>query len=149
MRLPDAPYGLVIRTNRTDNDAWETVVGLIHAGIAELAELYPGQEPHPLLTFVDDPGFYELSPDQARVLIDEDQDWEQHGTVFLADFETMTAPGRTLLAVTGHSGDDDAGARWYFRLRPAAVGQVHLALSTKMSFAEFVEDVGDDGVYRY
>jgi hypothetical protein len=99
---------------------------------------------------VDDPAFSELTPARARDLIDEDEDWENHGTVFLADTETMSTPGRNLLAVTGSRADEDGEEpRREFRLPPEAVVHVHLALSTDLSCSEIMEDVGEDGVYRY
>jgi hypothetical protein len=146
MRLPDTNLGLVIRTDFTDQAAWEAVQARITDGHA--AEHNAIAVADQQLLPIDDKANAGLTPEQASNLVEEAND-VMRSVVFLADSTTMSTADQTLLAVT--SPDEDLpDSPWTFRLRPESAVRINLTLSSGgLSFSEYLEDVDDNGVYRY
>lgn len=97
MPLPDTEMGLVIRTDFSDQTAWEAVQVRLSAGYAKE---YGGLgEDVPMLTLIEDQAYACLTPDQASRLVDEADDIERP-VLFLADGATMSTVDQTLLVVT-------------------------------------------------
>ena len=122
---------LVIRTDFSSPDAWAALCARI-------------QRPDPLfrasLTYVDDPDFAGLSPDdlQARGY------YEKQTFAFLADRLTMTHPEQPVLVVF-----DFEEAHVEFRAVPAEIPAIENNLSLgNMDPEDFAESAGVDGIFR-
>ena len=122
---------LVIRTDFSSPDAWAALCARI-------------QRPDPLfrasLTYVDDPDFAGLSPDdlQARGY------YEKQTFAFLADRLTMTHPEHPVLVVF-----DFEEAHVEFRAVPAEIPAIENNLSLgNMDPEDFAESAGVDGIFR-
>ncbi|MFB7355910.1 DUF6924 domain-containing protein [Streptomyces gardneri] len=132
---------LVIRTDFSDDESWNAVVG----------ELYrpwgPADEFPATVQVVDAPDWSGATADEVLAAVDED---EYLSVVFLADCHTMQSPARALLALTTIWEDEgDLDPVYYqeliespepreFRAAPATVHAVHANLTLgNMGFAEF------------
>jgi hypothetical protein len=146
MRLPDTDLGLVIRTDFSDEAAWEAVRARLMDGHA--AEHNAIAVDEQALLCVGESAYAGLTPEQASDLVEEASDVAR-SVVFLADTTTISTADQTLLAVT--SPDEDLrDSPWTFRLKPESVVRVSGMLSSgRLSFSEYVEDVDDNGVYKY
>jgi hypothetical protein len=152
----DDMHALVVRTDFTDEAAWERVA-------RELRKPLPGDEPaSPYL--ISDPGYADATAE--RVLQDVRETLSSlvppgwagpclPGAVFIADGTTMSEPGHPLLAVSTEEDDEtpeedgpeedgeDFGRR--FRLLPDAAVEISVNLGLgNMDFADFA----GDGVYE-
>jgi hypothetical protein len=141
MPLPNDGIGLVIRTDFSDPTAWEAVVEGVAAGFSTEHGGPGGGDP--LVDVVDDEEFSGLTPEQAGLFA---VDSVFRDAVFLADNTTMTTSDRTLLAVAG---PDMEEAVWKFRMKPKYVQSFVMMCSTKLSFVDYLEDVDDNGMYRW
>ncbi|MCX4967034.1 hypothetical protein OHA98_19895 [Streptomyces sp. NBC_00654] len=132
---------LVIRTDFSDDDSWNAVVGELHRPWG------PGGEFAAAVQLVDAPAWSGATADEVlAAVVDEDL-----MVVFLADRDTMKSPARALLALSTVREDVSGLDPVYyqeliespdpreFRALPAAVHgvQVDLALGN-VDFAEYV-----------
>lgn len=148
--------GLVIRTDFSDQTAWEEVQERLRAGLEELGNSYSGsvQNGDLGLLVVDEASYESLTADQAAGLVEETND-DMHAAVFLADDVTMSSEDKLLLAVGSKeealdNWGQEGSWKWKFRIRPEMVAIVHLALSGDgPSFSEHFESVDDNSVYPY
>ncbi|MEU2243650.1 hypothetical protein ABZ572_30050 [Streptomyces sp. NPDC018338] len=132
---------LVIRTDFSDDESWNAVVG-------EMRRPYgPSGEFPASVQVVDAPAWSGATAEEVLAAVDED---EYLSVVFLADRHTMQSPARALLALTTTWEDEgDLDPVYYqeliespepqeFRAAPAAVHSVHVNLTLgNMGFAEF------------
>jgi hypothetical protein len=132
---------LVIRTDFSDDELWNAVVG-------ELCRPWgPADEFPARVQVVDVPAWSGATADDVLAAVDED---ESLSVVFVADRHTMESPARGLLALsTVWEDEGDLDPVYYqeliespeprdFRAAPAAVHAVHVNVTLgNMDFAEF------------
>lgn len=132
---------LLIRTDFSDDESWNAVVGELRRPWGPSGE-FPAR-----VQVVDAPAWSGASADEVLAAVDED---EYLSVVFLADRHTMQSPTRALLALTTIWEDEgDLDPVYYqeltespgpreFRAAPPAVHAIHanLTLGT-MGFTEF------------
>ena len=129
--LPSSDVPLVIRTDFSNDDAWSAVSERI-------------RRPDPLfrasVTFVDDPDFAGLAPDDL-----ESRGYFEHQTfAFLADHMTMTHPEHPVLVVFVFEEEHVE-----FRTIPAEIPAIENNLSLgNMDPEDFAESAGADGIFR-
>ncbi|MET9674629.1 hypothetical protein ABZY68_16230 [Streptomyces sp. NPDC006482] len=132
---------LVIRTDFSDDESWNAVVGELRRPWGPAGE-FPAR-----VQVVDAPAWSGATADEVLAAVDED---EYLSVVFLADRHTMGSPARGLLALTTTWEDEgDLDPAYYqeliespepreFRAWLAAVHAVHANVTLgNMSFAEF------------
>ncbi|WP_328651571.1 hypothetical protein OG598_26645 [Micromonospora sp. NBC_00330] len=130
---PDDLASLVLRTDFTDDGAWEAVKGEFRRWDCYYSA-----------TFVDDPAYSKATVEQ---LIDanapiSDEDWLTY--LFVADAATMTDVERPLLAV-----DLTREPGRTFRVPPRWYADVSANLTiANMDFAEFADAADESGTYR-
>lgn len=132
--LPDYDFSLVIRTDFTDDSAWERICRLL-------------QEPQTTYGFqasvecLSDRSCAGLQPQDVRSVLPADS---QRPFVFLVDAEAMFQPDHAVLVVDLL---EEPGRT--FRVVPSEAWAVENNLRLANSdFAEFAEAVDDSGVYR-
>jgi hypothetical protein len=146
VRLPATDLGLVIRTDFSDEAAWESVLARLADGHSQEHNAIAIEEQQ--LLCVDDSAWAGLTPEQASSLVEQASDI-MHQAVFLADGTTMSTADQTLLAVSSPD-EQHPGLPWTFRLKPESVVRINMMLSTgTLSFSEYLEEVDDNGVYMY
>lgn len=132
---------LVIRTDFSDDESWNAVVGELRRPWGPTGE-FPAR-----VQMVDAPAWSGATADEVLAAVDED---EFLSVVFLADRNTMQSPALALLALTTIWEDEgDLDPIYYleliespgpreFRAVPAAVHDIHANLTLgNMDFAEF------------
>lgn len=131
LTLP-AGSALVLRTDFSDDDAWDAVC---EASAAETPEGFMAG-----LSFVSDPVFTGITAGQVAGLTSE----SYRTFLFLADHVTVTDPEMPLVTVDLH----DEPGRW-FRVAVGRISSVENNLSlANMFFREFADAVDADGVFR-
>ncbi|MFD7758021.1 DUF6924 domain-containing protein [Streptomyces sp. NPDC059757] len=144
---------LIIRTDYSDEAAWQAVVAALRQPWGENGEL----EAH--VHVIDDPVWAEVTPDDVLAAVRRDDDLS---VVFVADRVTMHSAHCALLACDVWDEEEDLDPMYYqelidaslpreFRTAPAAVQDVHANLSiANMDFEEFAEEASADpeGVLR-
>lgn len=124
----------LIRADFTDQDVWENV----RQQVLVDPDL-PGEDPQVGFVEVEEPVHEGLTA--ARLL-----ELEPHrlGTYFIFDSDTVTHPGRPLVAV-----DANSQPGTFFRLVPSTVQSfaVNMMLSN-MDFDDFADNVDADGIFR-
>lgn len=130
--LPATPAALVLRTDFSDDAAWDAVCT---ASIAETPEGFVAG-----LSFVSYPAFAGMTVEHAAALTSE----SYRTFLFVADHVTVTDPEMPLVAVDLH---DEPGRR--FRALPGTIASIGNSLSLgTMSFGEFADHADPDGVFR-
>jgi uncharacterized protein DUF6924 len=130
--LPATPAALVLRTDFSDDPAWEAVCA---ASAAATPEGFMAG-----LSFVSDPAFAGLTVEQVAALTTA----SFRTFLFIVDHATVTDPEMPLVAVDMH----DEPGRW-FRVVPGRMSSVENNLSlANMHFREFADGVDPDGVFR-
>jgi hypothetical protein len=130
---PDDLTSLVLRTDFTDNAAWDALKAALIAG-----------DPYPNATFVSDAQYAEVSI-QALVQADAEADDDDQLTyLFLADATTMADDEHPMLAVDLY---DEPGRT--FRVPPRWYAEVSANLSiANLDFADFADATNGSGVFR-
>ena len=129
--LPRSDQALVIRTDFSDDIAWNTVVTAIRQ---------PVEGFYAYVELVDDPAFNGLTVEQLVTLRD---DLSKSYTI-VADAVTMSGAEHPLLVV-----DLFVELGRSFRAIPSTIQSVENNLSiTNMDFREFADNVDADGVFR-
>ena len=132
--LPDYDFSLVIRTDFTDDSAWERICRLLR----EPQTTYGFQASVECLS---DRSCAGLQPQDVRSVLPADS---QRPFVFLVDAEAMFQPDHAVLVVDL---SEEPGRT--FRVVPSEAWAVENNLRLANSdFAEFAEAVDDSGVYR-
>lgn len=137
-KLPTTPDVPVIRTDFSDQEAWERV----KAGISWVT---PDEfEAH--VTYVDDPAFAGLTvPD----LLESDPDRATHALLLVVDETTIRSPEHPVLVVSLGSESDSANDGRSFRAVPHTIQEIENNLSiANMDWVNFADGVDDDGVLR-
>jgi hypothetical protein len=132
LTLPATQAALVLRTDFTDDAAWDAVCA---ASVAESPEGFSAA-----LDFVSDPAFGGLTGEHVAGLASE----SDRTFLFLVDHVTVTDPEMPLVAVDLY----DEPGRW-FRVTPGRLWGIenNLALGN-MTFRVFAEHADPDGVFR-
>lgn len=129
--LPRSDQALVIRTDFSDDTAWNSIVTAIRQ---------PAEGFYAYVDFVDDPAFRELTVEQLVALRD---DLSKSYTI-VADAVTMSGADHPLLIVDLI---EELGRT--FRAVPSAIQSIENNLSiANMDFWEFADNVDADGVFR-
>lgn len=130
--LPHAPSALVLRTDFSDDVAWDAVR---EAATAPSADGFQAN-----LTFVSDPAFAEMTAEQVTGLPRA----EYRSFLFLVDNVTITSPEMPVVVVDLlHE-----PGRW-FRVVPSEIWGVENNLSiANMDFFEFANHADPYGVFR-
>ena len=136
--LPKSDQALVLRTDFSDDTAWQTVRAAIEA---------PVREPRATIdffayvTFIDDPSYRELDTAQIPSLFGPESN---QSFVIVVDRTTIAHPDHPVLILDLF---DPAGRT--FRALPTAVQAIENNLSiANMDFEEFADAVDQDGVFR-
>ena len=125
---------LVIRTDFSDQRAWDALRAAIGAPVGELGFLAD-------VEFVDDRKYAALG---TRQLLESFAEDGAHRFVIVADPTTMSHPEHPLLIV-----DLNTERGREFRAIPSAIQAIENNLSlANMDFAEFADSVDADGVFR-
>ncbi len=131
-RLPDISGALMLRTDFSDDAAWDTIR---RASVAPSPDGFAAN-----VTFVSDPAFAGLTAEQVTALPRAGY----RGFVFLVDRVTITDPEMPVVVVDLLR----EPGRW-FRVVPAELWGVENNLSiANMDFAEFADHADPDGVFR-
>lgn len=132
LTLPATPAALVLRTDFSDDAAWDAVCA---ASVAESPEGFSAA-----LSFVSDPVFASLTGEHVAALASE----SDRSFLFLVDHVTLTDPETPLVAVDLH----DEPGRW-FRVTPGRIWGIENNLTLgNMYFRAFAEHADPDGVFR-
>jgi hypothetical protein len=131
LTLPATPARLVLRTDFSDDRAWDAVCA---ASAAESPDGFMAN-----LSFVSDPAFAGLTIDQVAALPGEGE----RGLLFIVDSVTITDPEMPIVAVDLHA----EPGRW-FRVVPAQMWGVENNVAWNMFFREFADAADADGVFR-
>jgi len=133
-KLPDCDYALVIRTDFSDDAAWEELCRVIQQPRFE----YETRQP---LECIDDESCSGLAPAAVASVLPAGS---YRPFVFLADAQTISQAEHALLAV-----DLQEAPGRTMRVIPAEAGSVAANLIlANMEFSEFAISVDPDGVYR-
>lgn len=128
--LPKTLATLLVRTDFSDNDAWENV--------CEIIKSWGDATP---LEYVDDIEYSNASVEQIMALVPANED---QSAVVLADQTTFSTLENLLLVVDL---EEERGRS--FRTIPNEVHPIVCNLFiANMDFSEFADAVDDDGVYR-
>jgi hypothetical protein len=132
--LPQSQAALVIRTDFSDQEAWDA----IGAAILQLTEEGFGAQ----VEFVDDAGYRGATKDQLLDLVPEGE--ERPFFLMIVDAATVRSPEHRVLVVDLWR---EPGRE--FRAVPAAVQAIENNLSiANINFAEFADAVDEDGIFR-
>ena len=130
--LPATPAALVLRTDFSDDAAWDAVC---EASAAETPEGFMAG-----LSFVSDPAFDGMTTEQVAALTTA----SYRTFLFIVDHVTVTDPEMPLVAVDMH----EEPGRW-FRVTPGRMSSVENNLSlANMDFRDFADAADPDGVFR-
>ncbi|MBN1583789.1 MAG: hypothetical protein JXA89_23990 [Anaerolineae bacterium] len=130
--IPETENALVLRTDFTDDTAWEAICKAIQKPVGAFRAY---------VDFLDDPQYDGVGIERLISLIDPDSD---HTFIFVIDRITLSHPEHPILCVDLY---DEPGRT--FRIIPAAMWGVENNLSiTNMDFDEFADIVDPDGVFR-
>ena len=130
--LPETNNAIVVRTDFSDDAAWEWIKSAIRAPVGEFMAY---------VDFVDDPQYEDLSVARLPSLI---APGGYRGFVFLVDEISLADPQHPILVVDLV---DEPGRT--FRVIPSEMWSVENNLSlSNMDFVDFAESVDDAGIFR-
>lgn len=131
--VPKTKHSLVLRTDFSDDAAWEA----LRAAIEEPSE--EGFKAN--VNYISDPAYDGLTVEQLVALAPKDGD---RSFVFIADRTTFSDPERPVLVVDLH---DEPGRT--FRVIPREMWGIENNLSLgNMDYFELAENVDSDGAFR-
>jgi hypothetical protein len=132
--LPQSQAALVIRTDFSDQEAWDA----IGAAILQLTKEGFGAQ----VDFVDDAGYRGATKEQLLDLVPEGE--ERPFFLMIVDAVTVRSPEHPVLVVDLWR---EPGRE--FRAVPAAVQAIENNLSiANINFADFADAVDEDGIFR-
>jgi len=130
--IPVTNKSFVLRTDFSDDSAWEALKAKLHRTDDELS---------PDLDFISDPAFADLMPETLRSALPEDSD---HSYGLIADRAALMEKDNPVLAV-----DLSKKKVKILRVSAEALAEVENNLSVgNMDFREFAKAVDEDGVFR-
>jgi hypothetical protein len=130
--IPETSHAAVLRTDFSDDDAWDEVCEEIRAPSGEFAAS---------VDCVSDRAFEGVTASEVAELVRPDS---RHTFLFLVDHDTLADPEHPVLVVDLYS---DPGRS--FRVIPSELWGVENNLSlANMDFEEFADAVDRDGVFR-
>jgi hypothetical protein len=130
--IPDTENSLVLRTDFSDDAAWESLCTAIEQPVGEFRAY---------VDFLNDPQYEGVTVEQLRSLIHRGSN---HTFIFLVDRIALTHADHPILVVDLW---DEPGRT--FRVIPSQMWGVENNLSiANMDFMEFADAVDDDGVFR-
>jgi hypothetical protein len=131
-RIPKTENALVLRTDFSDQAAWEAILTAIQEPVGEYRAY---------VEFLDDQQYRDLTTDQLLALLPEDHN---QAILIVADRTAISQPDRPLLIV-----DLIEQPGRTFRAIPAQLPSVENNLSiANMDFDEFADAVDESGVFR-
>lgn len=131
-KIPETESTLALRTDYSDESAWES----LYAAIQD-----PDDEFAASLNFVSDPKYDGLPADQLPSLLPGDS---SQTFAFIIDHIALSHPDHPILVIDLH---DKPGRT--FRVIPSEVGSVESNLSiANMGFDEFADAADETGVFR-
>ena len=134
MTIPNTENALVLRTDFSDQSAWEKICQRIRKPVGLLGF-------RANIEFLDDPAFAGISLEQLLARIPKDYN---HSFIILADRMAMQAPDHPLLVVELYFQPGTS-----FRAIPRAVQGIENNLSLgNMDFEDFTSAVDADGIFR-
>jgi hypothetical protein len=133
-QIPETDYALVLRTDFSDQIAWEEICAAIREPIGDFHFLA-------YVEFLDDSEFANLTKDQLLERVPENYN---HTFIILADKTAISHPEHPLLIVELY----ERSGR-LFRAIPSQIQSIENNLSiANMDFEEFAESADKDGVFR-
>jgi hypothetical protein len=130
--IPNTRRALVVRTNFSDDAAWETICAAIQKPVGEFRAS---------MDFLSDLQYDGVTTDQILSQIPENYN---HSFISIADQIALSHPENAILVVDLY---DEPGRA--FRVIPSAMCGVENNLSiANMDFSEFADAVDPDGVFR-
>lgn len=130
--IPKTEEALVLRTDFSDNPAWEAICAAIQKPVGQFRAY---------VNFVSDPNYNGLTIQQLLALNPQDSD---HTFIFIVDHITLSHPEHPILVVDLF---DEPGRT--FRVIPSEMWVVENNLSlANMDFVDFADSVSQDGVFR-
>jgi hypothetical protein len=133
-QIPETDYALVLRTDFSDQIAWEEICAAIREPIGDFHFLA-------YVEFLDDSEFANLTKDQLLERVPENYN---HTFIILADQTAISRPEHPLLIVELY----ERSGR-LFRAIPSQIQSIENNLSiANMDFEEFAESADKDGVFR-
>lgn len=131
-RLPDSDLALVVRTDFSDDEAWDRICHEVETPVGKFRAR---------VSFVDDRAFEGLTPDEVLTLA---QNSGYRTFLFVVDGESLRNPEHTILVLDLM---DEAGRT--FRVIPSEMWAVENNLSLcNMDFFEFADNTGADHIFR-
>jgi hypothetical protein len=131
-KLPKTENAMVLRTDFSDEPAWEAVCAAIREPVGEF-QAY--------LDFVSDPEYDGLTVEQLTEMVPQGS---EPTFLFVVDRTTLTHPERPILVVDLY---DEPGRT--FRVIPSEMWGIENNLSiANMDFFEFAEAADADGIFR-
>jgi uncharacterized protein YbcV (DUF1398 family) len=133
-QIPDTENAPVLRTDFSDQAAWEEICREVQKPVGILRF-------RANVNFIDDVGFADITKDQLLELIPANFN---HSFIVVADRTAISGPEHPLLIIDLF----DESAR-EFRAIPSTIQGIENNLSTgNMDFEEFADSVDEDGVFR-
>ena len=133
-QIPETENDLVLRTDFSDDVAWEAVCEAITKPDGKY-----GFQAH--VDFLSEREYEGISAEQLMSLVVEDSD---HTFIFVVDQSTLSWPDHPILCVDLY---DEPGR--VFRVIPSEMWAVENNLSlANMDFEEFADAVDEEGVFR-
>ena len=138
-KLPNTRFALMLRTDFSNDPAWEAVCAAVQEPSTEF-KIY-GWEFKANVQFLSDPEYDDLSLKDLADLVPPDFN---HSIIFLVDRMTLSHPEHPLLVVDLY---EEPGRT--FRVIPSEMWAVENNLSiANMSFFEFADNIDPDGIFR-
>jgi hypothetical protein len=133
--LPKTKDSPVIRTDFTDDEAWQSICEAIEQLDTELFEFKAYVE------YIEVPEYADMSSEELRALVPPGWD---HSFMFVVDRVALSHPEQPILVVDLY---DEPGRT--FRVIPSEMWAVENNLSiANMEFSNFADDTDPDGIYR-
>jgi hypothetical protein len=130
--LPNTRFSLVLRTDFSDDSAWEAICAAIQEPVGEF-QAY--------VECLSDPEYDGLTLEELTDLVPQDFN---HSFIFLVDRITLSHPERPILVLDLY---DEPGRT--FRVIPSEMWGVENNLSlANMDFFEFADNVDSDRIFR-
>ena len=130
--IPDTEDSLVLRTDYSDDLAWERVCAAIRAPVGEFRAY---------VAFVSDPNCSGLNVEQIVELLRSDF---RRSFIFVVDETALRHPEHPVLVVDLHHEDGRT-----FRVIPSEMWAIENNLSiANIDFDEFADSVDPDGIFR-
>jgi hypothetical protein len=130
--LPATEDPLVLRTDFSDQSAWEAVVAAVQQPVGEFRAY---------VEFIDDPEYTGLTAEELPAVPSDDPD---RSFAFIIDHVALSHPEHPILVVDLF---DEPGR--VFRVIPSKMWSVGSNLSiANMGFEEFTEAADDEGIFR-